>query len=49
LATEARGLTERFGERTAVDQPDCAIPKGPVYGSLALCSPLSDDLLDVPE
>jgi ABC-type phosphate/phosphonate transport system ATPase subunit len=34
LAIEARGLTKRFGDHTAVDHPDLAIPQGHVYRSL---------------
>jgi ABC-2 type transport system ATP-binding protein len=34
LAIEARGLTKRFGDHTAVDHLDLAIPQGHVYGFL---------------
>jgi ABC-2 type transport system ATP-binding protein len=33
-AIETRGLTRRFGERTAVDQLDLQIPQGAVFGFL---------------
>jgi ABC-2 type transport system ATP-binding protein len=34
LAIEARGLTRRFGEFTAVDRVDLAIPRASIYGFL---------------
>ncbi len=34
LAVETRGLTKRFGEQTAVDAIDLAVPTGAVYGFL---------------
>ena len=34
LAIEARGLTRRFGDFTAVDQLNLAIPTGSIFGFL---------------
>ena len=34
LAIETRGLTKRFGERTAVDSVDLSVPRGSAFGFL---------------
>jgi ABC-2 type transport system ATP-binding protein len=34
LAIETSGLTKRFGDHTAVDHLDLAVPQGTVYGFL---------------
>ncbi len=34
LAIETRGLTKRFGERTAVDSVDLHVPRGSAFGFL---------------
>ena len=33
-AIETRGLTKRFGERTAIDSVDLRVPRGSAFGFL---------------
>src|SRR5436309_1918307 len=34
IVIEAEGLTKRFGDRTAIDAVDLAVPRGQVFGFL---------------